>query len=468
MPRLQSLHAKILLGYVLVGLLFVALIASALVDFRRLEKRIDEQQHVADLHDEMRHARRMEKNYLLFRKNDDLADAIAHTDSALRLLEGLPLQISDAEIQEVAEETLAHYRQLLIDMANADRYGSAPLAASDDLLVTGSRVLSLGEKLDADARAILEDAVSAHHRSLRRTIFATISLALLAGILVTRSVVRPLRAVENSLARVATGEAGRLDRPSNDREVGSLTDAINRTLTELDERQKLIVRSSRLVSLGTMLSGVAHELNNPLSNISTSCQILLEEVEDLPAGERQALLAQIDGEVLRAQRIVSVLLDFARERQYSPSPTPLAALLEEVLRLTRSQRPADARVSIDLAADLLIDVDPRRFQQVLINLLQNAAAAIGPGGSIALRAWRDAAGTCISVADDGPGIAADDLPRIFDPFFSTKPVGSGTGLGLFIVHEIVSQHGGTVRVANNPERGCCFTVCIPDHPPPGS
>ncbi|MDQ5877527.1 MAG: two-component system, NtrC family, sensor kinase, partial [Pseudomonadota bacterium] len=335
MPKLQSLHAKILLGYCLVGLLFVALVVSSLINFRRLETKIAEQQHVADFHDEVRYARRMEKNYLLYRKNGDLAEAIERANNAVGLIKLLPPQLSDTEVQADANEMLERYRELLIEMANADRHGKVSAEVMDELLITGSRMLSLGEKLDAEALDLLSEAVQTHHRNLRWTILAAIALALAAGVLVTRSVVKPLRTIETSLSRVATGETGRLDHTSSDIEVGSLTDAINRTLTELGERQKAITRSSRLVALGTMLSGVAHELNNPLSNISTSCQILLEEQDDMPPDIRHDLLTQIDGEVLRAQRIVSTLLDFARERQYERVQTPLRQLVEEVLQLTR-------------------------------------------------------------------------------------------------------------------------------------
>ncbi|MDQ5881890.1 MAG: two-component system, NtrC family, sensor kinase [Pseudomonadota bacterium] len=466
MPKLQSLHAKILLGYCLVGLLFVALVVSSLINFRRLETKIAEQQHVADFHDEVRYARRMEKNYLLYRKNGDLAEAIERANNAVGLIKLLPPQLSDTEVQADANEMLERYRELLIEMANADRHGKVSAEVMDELLITGSRMLSLGEKLDAEALDLLSEAVQTHHRNLRWTILAAIALALAAGVLVTRSVVKPLRTIETSLSRVATGETGRLDHTSSDIEVGSLTDAINRTLTELGERQKAITRSSRLVALGTMLSGVAHELNNPLSNISTSCQILLEEQDDMPPDIRHDLLTQIDGEVLRAQRIVSTLLDFARERQYERVQTPLRQLVEEVLQLTRSLTPPDAIILDDVPEVLQIDVDRQRFQQVLINLLQNAAGVIGSSGQIRISARRELRpegdGTVIAVEDNGPGIAPENLPRIFDPFFSTKPVGKGTGLGLFIVHEIVGQHGGTVSVESEPGQGCRFSVHIPD------
>lgn len=462
MPRFHSLHAKILFGYSLVGALFVVLVVSALLNSQQLEIKIAEQQRVADFHDEIRYSRRMEKNYLLYRKNGDLAEAIERANNAAALIKELPPQISDSEIQEKATATVLRYRELLIEMANADRFGKVSPEVTDELLISGSQMLSYGEKFDAEARELLGNAIERHNGNLRWTIVVAIVLAIAVGFLMTRSVLRPLRAIESSLARVATGEAGRLDHTSSDAEVGSLTAAINRTLTELDERQKAITLSSRLVALGTMLSGVAHELNNPLSNISTSCQILLEEHCDLSPDLCQELLAQIDGEVLRAQRIVGTLLDFAREKQYERQPIAVRPLVDEVLKLTRSQTPPDAVIATDIADDVLIDVDRQRFQQVLINLLQNAAGVIGSGGRIAIAARREGDGTEVVVEDNGPGIAPADLPRIFDPFFSTKPVGKGTGLGLFIVHEIVGQHGGAVTVDSEPGRGARFRVYIPD------
>ncbi len=134
--------------------------------------------------------------------------------------------------------------------------------------------------------------------------------------------------------------------------------------------------------------------------------------------------------------------------------------------MTRSLTPPDATITTDVGEDLQVDVDRQRFQQVLINLLQNAADVIGAGGRIHIDARRESSGTRISVSDNGPGIAPEDLPRIFDPFFSTKAVGKGTGLGLFIVHEIIGQHGGTISVDSQPGQGTRFSIHIPDQKKP--
>lgn len=463
MNWLQSLHAKILLGYGIVGLLFVTLVAGAVLHFRGLEEQIADQQRFTAFYDSIRHARRMEKNFLLYRKKADLAEAIAKADNAAALLNELPpLPVGDdAQQQEIA--VLQHYRQLLADLAAADRRARPSPETVEALIEVGGELLNLGERLDARARTKLDAAVATHHRDLQWSIVAALLFAVIAGALVTRSVARPLRRIENSLRRVATGEAGRLDRYSGDREVESLTEAINRMLAELEGRQKSVARSSRLVALGTMLSGVAHELNNPLSNISTSCQILLEELEEIEPAAARELLTLIDGQVLRAQRIVDALLDFARDRQFERRTELLRPLVDEVLLLLRNELSCEPRIELRIPPALAIDVDRQRFQQVLLNLLKNAVAAAGPQGRTVLGASADGegGGATVSVEDNGPGIGAAALPRIFDPFYSTKPVGEGTGLGLFVVHEIVTRHGGSVSVDSEPGAGCRFRVHIP-------
>ncbi|NJA88479.1 HAMP domain-containing histidine kinase [Rhodocyclus tenuis] len=468
MKRFQSLHAKILFGFGIPGLLFVGLALSALLHFRGLEDQIADQQRVTAVHDSIRYARRMEKNFLLYRKKADLAEAIDRADRAAALFAELPPIPLAGRAQPQEGELLRQYRQLLAELDAANRRARPSPETVEALADVGSDLLSVGEQLDALARQRLDDAIAAHHRDLLRAIAVAIVLALVSGAAVARSVARPLRRVEERLERIAAGEGGRIDLISEDREVASLTDAINRALGELEKREKAVARSSRLVALGGMLSGVAHELNNPLSNISTSCQILLEEIEETDPDAARRLLNQIDEQALRAQRIVGDLLDFARDRRFARRPEPLRTLIGDTLPLLYNQLGRQPRIDVDVDAALIVEVDRQRFQQVLLNLLKNAAEAIAPGGRIRLGARVSAAeadarpGTLITIEDDGQGIATEDLPRVFDPFFSTKPVGKGVGLGLFVVHEIVARHGGTISVDSTQGRGCRFSIFIPD------
>ena len=186
-----------------------------------------------------------------------------------------------------------------------------------------------------------------------------------------------------------------------------------------------------------------------------------EKLPSFDAAEARELLGLIDGQVLRAQRIVDALLDFARDRQFERRDEPLRPLVDEVLLLLRNELASDPRIELRIPPALAIDVDRQRFQQVLLNLLKNAVDAAGADGRVILAARPEGDGVTVTVEDDGPGISASALPRIFDPFYSTKPVGAGTGLGLFVVHEIVTQHGGSVSVDSETDAGCRFRVHIP-------
>jgi len=467
MRLFHSFSAKIILGYCLVGGLFIVLIASALLQFHSLQRQLDEQRKVTIFFDAIRHARRLEKNFLLYRKPADLVEAIDKALLARNAFIELPTSTRAVLTDPERIADVERYRELLVELSGRTRYERIPQAVQDDLFVVGAHLTHSGEMLDEFARQRLSLAVNQHEHNLLSAILAAVLLALATGFFVSRSILRPLRDIEQRLEQVAKGETGRLeDENEGDSEVRSLQASINSALIELEKRQQAVSRSSRLVALGTMLSGVAHELNNPLSNISSSCQLLIEEEGAANPEQSRRLLAQIDDQVLRAQRIVSALLDFSRDRAFHRQPEALNQLVSEALLLVRSQLPADIRLEIKIPPEMNIDVDRQRFQQVLVNLIKNAAEAIGSDGHIRLSAWRESLpeghGTSVEIEDSGHGIAPADLVRIFDPFFTTKPVGQGTGLGLFVAHEIVSQHGGTLSVNSTPGRGTCFWMHIPD------
>jgi signal transduction histidine kinase len=239
------------------------------------------------------------------------------------------------------------------------------------------------------------------------------------------------------------------------------------------------MRSERLASLGTMLSGVAHELNNPLSNISTSCQILQEEVGESDAATQKMYLEQIDQQTERARIIVRSLLDFSREKAFKKDRVLLRSLVQQTVGFVRGEVSAKSVVQISIPEDLTVPADAQRLQQVFVNLISNALEGLGADGQIVISAqmvWvsEPPPGTAlgsgcdfegevveIRVADNGPGIAPEILPRIFDPFFTTKEVGHGMGLGLFVVYEIVEEHGGCIAVQSTPGQGASFCIRLP-------
>lgn len=226
-----------------------------------------------------------------------------------------------------------------------------------------------------------------------------------------------------------------------------------------------LMQAEKMAALGQTISGVAHELNNPLATILSWAERLAEQQADEKT--RQGLDI-IRSESERAARIVRNLLTFARKRQTTRALVDLNQVVRETLALRgEAQRLHHIEVREDLAADLpQVFADSHQIKQVLLNLLINAEQALGSsgrGGTVGVRTERDAERGVVrlEVADDGPGISEEVQGRIFDPFFTTKDVGKGTGLGLTVAYAIVQEHAGRISVRSRPGAGATFTVELP-------
>lgn len=486
--KLDSLRRKIVFGYGAVVALLIGLSTFSLVETRILETQIAAGERIGRFFDLALEIRRFEKNYFLYRQAGDLAENRTYLDQARQLLAEHGAQFAAIE----QPERIAALRRALDDYA--DLMGALTATRGDPLLEArirqaGKEIVTAAEAWAHSERELLQRQLDRHRYWLLGSIVAIILLAIGIGQWLAWRVARPLKQLEQNMAAVGAGRLARLEMAAQDREIASLTQAFNHVLHELDLRQGQLVRSEKLAALGTLLSGVAHEINNPLSNISTSCEILAEElgvggttpkVGSPDTAFQQELLGQIDAETWRARRIVRSLLDYARDRDFRREAIPLAALVEESLRLIRGQLPAQVDVKVAIPAELAVSGDKQRLQQALFNLLGNAVDALEGAGEIAIAA-RPAAGPLpaealvfgqcpaaaieIEVRDDGRGIPPELLPRIFDPFFTTKEVGRGLGLGLFIVFEIVEEHDGCIAVASEPGRGTRFLVRLPAKEP---
>ncbi|HET6583973.1 MAG TPA: ATP-binding protein, partial [Nannocystaceae bacterium] len=230
---------------------------------------------------------------------------------------------------------------------------------------------------------------------------------------------------------------------------------------ELAERVR---RGERLAALGGMAASVAHEIRNPLAAISGSAELLassdLGDPQGARASEDRRLLEIIRRESTRLSDMVRDLLAFTRPR----APVPVRVELDTSVRATAESFAADpANAGITMVFDggpgVEVEVDPSQLGQVLWNLMRNAAEALDGQGTIRVAVGAEDGDACIEVSDDGKGIAADRMEHIFDPFFTTKE--HGTGFGLAIVHRIVHDNGGTIRVRSTPGLGSTFTIAFP-------
>jgi len=366
-------------------------------------------------------------------------------------------------------------------------YNAACHAHSAEQSVLG--VLDIVYPLDRIDQTIRRNTVTLVILSTGFVLFA----AVLVGLLIQRTVYRPLRDLRDGAERLAGGD---LERPipirSHD-ELGQLAEAFNammlalrRSRAELQEwghtlehkvetatrelhrAQAEAARGEKLASVGLLAAGIAHELNNPLTGVLTFSTLVRKQLpDDSPQAEDLDLVIQ---ETRRCATIIRRLLDFAREKAPEKKYVELNALVRKTVQLVEQQAQA-ADIDIELEQDERLTeawIDEDLIEQVIMNLLVNAQHAIEGEGRIRVRTrlLEDTGGRPgpwaeISVEDTGCGIPEEYLQKIFDPFFTTKGVGKGTGLGLSVSHGTIEAHGGSIEVDSAVGEGSCFRIYLP-------
>lgn len=232
----------------------------------------------------------------------------------------------------------------------------------------------------------------------------------------------------------------------------------------LEEAKEALERSGRLASMGQLAAGIAHEVNNPLGTLLLHANLLLEECDDEQIKDD---LETIVDQGNRCKRIISGLLNFARQSRVLRRPTDIAELIDRTIRTAPSVD--DIRVEVlNRLSDPMADIDPDQIIQVFTNLYTNAQQAMPEGGDLTITLTDDPESVTITVADTGYGISAENMEKLFSPFFSTKAVGMGTGLGLAVSHGIVKMHKGRITAESNADSlagptGTTFTVTLPRH-----
>jgi two-component system NtrC family sensor kinase len=316
-------------------------------------------------------------------------------------------------------------------------------------------------------------------------------LVLLLSYIIAGNITRPLKHIASVTRKVANGDLSQeVDITSRDemedvahsfnqmvRKLKSareelelwgkkLEQKVEQRTVELKEAQDQILRSERLAALGRLSAGVAHEMNNPLSGILLFTQSLLKKTKDDPSVHED--LEVIEQEIIRCSRIVRSLLDFARETKPKKVATQINSVIENTLTLVENQAAFhNIRILKELDPDLpLISLDANQIQQVLMNIILNAADAMSGGGTLAIKSQLSSQDDSVEVtiADSGCGIPKEVIDRIYDPFFTTKEQKKGTGLGLAVSYGIIKKHQGFILVESEVGKGTTFTITLPLNP----
>ena len=245
-------------------------------------------------------------------------------------------------------------------------------------------------------------------------------------------------------------------------EFSNLAIAVNLMILELENREAVLVQSHKMRAVGTLTAGVAHELNNPLNNITLTAHMLLEDYDNLDDNECKDMITDIIKESSRSKKIISNLLDFARESSSQIEALDLTELLQDTVDLAANQiKLSGIKIEFQTMSNLpRVHGDGQQLQQVFLNLILNAVDASSKGDRIQVMVLPadDPSYVAVKVMDTGTGIPEHILSSVFDPFFTTKEKGKGTGLGLSVSQGIVAKHGGRIRATNKEGMGTTFSV----------
>ncbi|HUS26897.1 MAG TPA: ATP-binding protein [Kofleriaceae bacterium] len=493
--RMRTLSARILLGFAALTITFgaitgnivynqhtlesyVELVNTGLVpvsqQIRELARRCDDlRQYVSEGFDKESNvdSARYRLENLRLRRDKGFADVqkfFATYDDMDKLDSKHQLRKAVTDLDVPIRSTKPLYDKLALAFqhgepleSNAVNEGVGPLRDAERQI--SNQANSLATTIERSVAAGLRDLQERETQSRHITIFLG-AVAVLLGLLMTTWVVialRPLRRLQNAARRVAAGDYGNRIEVRGPAEVADLARELNTMATAVEERERELVRSERLAAVGKMAAMITHEVRNPLSSIGLNTELLEDEVEGNE--EARDLVRAIHREVDRLTAITEEYLTFARLPKPKLAPeaiNPLVGALAAFVRGDLAVKKVDLKV--DLApGDPIAIIDAGQVRQCLINLVRNASEALGAkgSGSVTLRTRSEGDRIVIEVEDDGVGIPSDVLPRLFDPFFSTKE--GGSGLGLALTQQIVKDHGGDLGVQSTLGKGTTFTVSVP-------
>lgn len=438
-------------------------------------KRLRLVERADDLVNNILEIRRFEKNFFLYRQAASLKEARSYLQRVKEICcsqaEGVPRLDTGPQYQRF-QQTLTQYQDTFTQIENLMSQGNRePAIATLDSLEEslrnlGQQLLVMAEGWAKEERAVIDQLFL---RAVYLFVFSLVLFVILGMVVawyLSRLLTRPLLQMQTYMQKIAHGDFTQIpESECKSQEFCSLFSAFNRMIAELEHHQEQLLQSGKIAAVGTLTAGIAHELNNPINNVVLSAEALKEDFASLSEDEAQELIHDILVQSQRASEIVRNLLDFSRSEQRVSEPVDIHHIVRDSLKLVQNQVTlSGVEIERDLPADLpIVHGDPKTLQQIFLNLFINAIQAMKDGGLLKVQARTEDGGHClkVEVTDTGTGIDPEDLSHIFEPFYTTKEVGRGTGLGLSVSYGIAQKHGGHIEVKSKKGEGSTFTVVLP-------
>lgn len=461
-----TIRAQLMLAFSLFFLLCLGITLWAIAILADVQERILFLEVVSDYKAEIQQARRFEKNYLLYRTNLD--DAREHVENAQRLT----VQNTERFLGVVGEQSLMTMNQHvgsylhLLDKLSEAETPEERVKVETELRDHGAVMVFLAQDFVDKEKQQVHSRLSLARRVPFVFLGALLLLMFLTGSFLLRHIIGGLARFMEYTRRIGTGDFTPITPTKSYRdEFSELALVINRMVRDLDRQHRILLESHKLRAMGTLVAGVAHELNNPLNNIMLTASLLKEEFDRLEDPEKQEMLEDLIGQADRSKTTVRNLLDYARESETKLEPLDMRKLIDRTIALLSNQLRVKKIHLVQKLPETLPAVhgDRQLLSQVFMNLILNAIDVLPEKGEIRITAdtERRSGFLALDISDNGPGMPEHILAQIFDPFFTTKPQGKGTGLGLSVSRGIVRKLGGYILASSDLGKGATFTVLLP-------
>ena len=465
----STIRAQIMMAFSGCFLFMAVIIAVNYHNFNKLSGSLSFFELAGDLNSTILEMRRYEKNYFLYRQEFNFEENATYTNRLVMTLK----REQDSLISVIGRENydhfikdVEHYTALMLKLHQKECDADGCTDIQSQVRGVGQNLLSLAdqfvvaEKRDSDR--LLKQMIPMPLISL----MSLLVLLVFVILLIVEKVIRPLARITRESEAVAQGAFQRIT-PYGDagNEIHALVNALNRMMAELEKRQEQLVQSRKIASIGTLTAGIAHEINNPVNNISLILESLIEDGETMTSEERTQTYKEALEQADRTSEIVKNLLEFSRASKPVLGAVDLVSVVDKTASLLHNEMNLH-KVRFTREIEITqpdIYFDKGGLQQVLLNLFMNSIHAMSGGGElrVVIGASEQKNECRIDVIDNGPGIPPESIDQIFDPFFTTKKEGIGTGLGLSVSYNIIKKNGGRMKVESQPGHGACFTLYLP-------
>jgi len=464
-----NLRQKMIGCFCLHLLFYIVVSVTFLKDFDMFNDDVTLLMHAGNLSNICLEVRRYEKNFIISNKDAAYIKVLEYINEAQetvpQVIDDLKIMPQPTHLLDLAAK-LAAYEQNFQDLKGEceSEMGITGCPLRDTVRGLGQDLVNITEDLVLFEQQKMTNFIEKFKIRLAKAAMFLVLLSLFTITLLYNSIIKPLKKVEIAAIDIANGTFSQLPVDEKKGEVRSVLRAFNKMVKDLEEQQEQLFQAKKLSSIGTLASGTAHQINNPLNNIATSCQLALTEVDRDQSPLVVKMLETINQETERAGEIVRGLLEFSRAQTFSLQPYPLAKVVSKVKQLVASEVPAGINLETDIPEDITLFIDVQKMVEALLNLCINAIQAIPePPGTVSIKAEKaaDEKNAIITVTDTGTGIDKEHLPKIFDPFFTTKNAENGTGLGLAVVYGIIKKQHGSTRVESEKNKGTQFIITLP-------